>query len=85
MSETLPEQLVHNLPEESGLGPADKDELLKLYREMLLIRRVEELAAKAYTQRKISWILPPLHRPRIGRSWRSCRHKKRRLLAHCIP
>ena len=53
MSETLPEQLVHTLPEESGLGPADTDELLSLYREMLLIRRVEELAAKAYTQRKI--------------------------------
>ncbi len=41
------------LPQESGLPPLDADTLLKLYREMLLIRRVEELAAKAYTMRKI--------------------------------
>ena len=53
MPETLPEQLVHTLPEDSGLGDCDSDKLLHLYREMLLIRRVEELAAKAYTQRKI--------------------------------
>src|SRR5512134_2534553 len=30
-----------------------RDEMLAWYRQMLLIRRVEELAAKAYTQRKI--------------------------------
>jgi pyruvate dehydrogenase E1 component alpha subunit len=30
-----------------------REELTALYRQMLLIRRVEELAAKAYTQRKI--------------------------------
>jgi pyruvate dehydrogenase E1 component alpha subunit len=30
-----------------------KDQLLEWYRQMALIRRVEELAAKAYTQRKI--------------------------------
>lgn len=53
MPETLPEQLVHTLPEDSGLGDCDSDKLLHLYREMSLIRRVEELAAKAYTQRKI--------------------------------
>ena len=53
MPETLPEQLVHTLPEDSGLGACNGEELLHLYREMLLIRRVEELAAKAYTQRKI--------------------------------
>ena len=53
MPETLPEQLVHQLPEDSGLGPCTADQLLELYREMLKIRRVEELAAKAYTQRKI--------------------------------
>ena len=41
------------LPAESPLPPASTEELLALYREMLLIRRVEELAAKAYTQRKI--------------------------------
>jgi pyruvate dehydrogenase E1 component alpha subunit len=41
------------LPERSSLPPVGKDELLGLYRQMYLIRRVEELAAKAYTQRKI--------------------------------
>ncbi len=41
------------LPEKSSLPPVDTDGLLHLYREMLLIRRLEELAAKAYTQRKI--------------------------------
>lgn len=35
------------------LPPCTREELTHLYREMLLIRRVEELAAKAYTQRKI--------------------------------
>ncbi len=35
------------------LPPCTRDELLGLYRQMALIRRVEELAAKAYTQRKI--------------------------------
>ena len=33
--------------------PISKDQLLTWYRQMMLIRRVEELAAKAYTQRKI--------------------------------
>lgn len=41
------------LPEDSPLSPASTEELLAMYREMVLIRRVEELAAKAYTQRKI--------------------------------
>jgi pyruvate dehydrogenase E1 component alpha subunit len=41
------------LPEKSSLPPLDADGLLHLYREMYLIRRLEELAAKAYTQRKI--------------------------------
>ena len=41
------------LPAESGLPPVDAEELLRLHREMLIIRRVEELAAKAYTLRKI--------------------------------
>ncbi len=35
------------------LPPCSADELLRLYRGMLRIRRVEELAAKAYTQRRI--------------------------------
>jgi len=50
MSE-LPETLT--LPEKSSLPELDADGLLALYREMLLLRRVEELAAKAYTLRKI--------------------------------
>ena len=33
--------------------PITKEQLLDWYRQMLLIRRVEELAAKAYTMRKI--------------------------------
>ena len=35
-----------DLPKESGLPPLDADGLLHLYREMYIIRRVEELAAK---------------------------------------
>ena len=38
---------------ESGLPPLGADGLLGLYREMLMIRRLEEQAAKAYTLRKI--------------------------------
>ena len=41
------------LPEKSSLEPVNRETLSHLYREMLRIRRVEELAAKAYTQRKI--------------------------------
>lgn len=41
------------LPDKSGLPPLDAEGLLALYREMLLIRRLEEAAAKAYTLRKI--------------------------------
>ncbi|MBL8619628.1 MAG: pyruvate dehydrogenase (acetyl-transferring) E1 component subunit alpha [Deltaproteobacteria bacterium] len=41
------------LPTQSSLPPITRDELLRLYRQMVLIRRLEELAAKAYTQRKI--------------------------------
>ena len=50
MSENPPPPL---LPERSSLPALSRDELLALYRQMYLIRRVEELAAKAYTQRKI--------------------------------
>jgi len=42
-----------SLPPRSSLPAVDKDGLLDLYYKMLLIRRVEEMAAKAYTQRKI--------------------------------
>ncbi len=41
------------LPEKCSLDAVDAESLTHLYREMLLIRRVEEMAAKAYTQRKI--------------------------------
>jgi pyruvate dehydrogenase E1 component alpha subunit len=41
------------LPEKSSLDAVDAEHLTHLYREMLRIRRVEEMAAKAYTQRKI--------------------------------
>lgn len=41
------------LPAISPAAPCTRAELTHLFREMLLIRRVEELAAKAYTQRKI--------------------------------
>ena len=43
----------NGLAEKSSLQPLDAEGLSHLYREMLLIRRVEEMAAKAYTQRKI--------------------------------
>ncbi len=41
------------LPSRSSLPDLTGEELLGLYREMLLVRRFEEMAAKAYTQRKI--------------------------------
>ena len=40
-------------PDDLGAIPISKEQLLDWTRQMLLIRRVEELAAKAYTQRKI--------------------------------
>lgn len=40
-------------PGDPGSVAISRDDLLAWYRQMLLIRRVEELAAKAYTQRKI--------------------------------
>lgn len=48
---SAPEEMT--LPAKSSLPELDGAGLETLYREMLLIRRVEELAAKAYTQRKI--------------------------------
>ena len=55
----MSEGFAHNATEPHG-GPDGLDEievsteqLLAWYRQMLLIRRLEELAAKAYTQRKI--------------------------------
>jgi pyruvate dehydrogenase E1 component alpha subunit len=41
------------LPLQSNLPNLDVSGLKAIYRQMVLIRRVEELAAKAYTQRKI--------------------------------
>ena len=41
------------LPKESGLPKLDTVGLLGLYKQMAVIRRLEEQAAKAYTQRKI--------------------------------
>ena len=41
------------LPKESGLPKLDPVGLLGLYKQMAVIRRLEEQAAKAYTQRKI--------------------------------
>ena len=40
-------------PESLASIAVSKEHLLAWYEQMLLIRRVEELAAKAYTQRKI--------------------------------
>ncbi len=37
----------------AGAAPVQREQLTEWYRMMLLIRRVEELAAKAYTQKKI--------------------------------
>lgn len=48
-----PSSAALSLPESSGLPALDADGLLGLYREMQLIRRLEEQAAKAYTLRKI--------------------------------
>lgn len=42
-----------SLPGISPLPPLDRAGLAKLHADMLVIRRVEELAAKAYTERKI--------------------------------
>ncbi len=41
------------LPKDSGLPKLDTVGLLGLYKQMAVIRRLEEQAAKAYTQRKI--------------------------------
>ena len=41
------------LPAQSSLPPIGREELLQLYTEMLRIRRLEEVCARAYTQRKI--------------------------------
>jgi pyruvate dehydrogenase E1 component alpha subunit len=55
MGETLPtnpEENVGVVPDVSGVQ-IDRDNLLAWYRQMRMIRRVEELAAKAYQQKKI--------------------------------
>ncbi|MEQ1500733.1 MAG: pyruvate dehydrogenase (acetyl-transferring) E1 component subunit alpha [Myxococcota bacterium] len=57
MSEAIhanePDPAVGRPPLDLGEIAIPRDDLLAWYRQMLLIRRVEELAAKAYTQRKI--------------------------------
>ena len=45
------------LVESANAAAQDKDEAIRLYREMLRIRRFEENAARAYTQGKISGFL----------------------------
>ena len=49
---TNPEEDVGKVPDVSGVS-VDKGDLLSWYRQMRMIRRVEELAAKAYQQKKI--------------------------------
>ncbi len=49
----MPATTAEALPEQSGLAPLTPDDLLALYRDIVLIRRMEELAAKAYAQRLI--------------------------------
>ena len=46
----------HNASRKSAARPK-RDEVFRLYREMLRIRRFEEMAARAYTQGKISGFL----------------------------
>lgn len=46
-------------------APITKGELLELYKEMRLIRMVEQLAAKAYTLKKNLGLLSPVHWSRI--------------------
>lgn len=48
---------LHIDPVEEQPEPATRDELLPLYRQMLAIRRLEEAAAKAYSQGKIGGFL----------------------------
>lgn len=45
------------IEQDDAPDPVDKAELLPLYREMLAIRRMEEAAAKAYSQGKIGGFL----------------------------
>lgn len=49
----MPDPEALGLPPHDPLPPCTREELLGIWERMLLIRRVEELAAKAYTERKI--------------------------------
>lgn len=51
MSDNPPDSL--SLPNPSNLPAVTKAELLHLFEQMVQIRRVEEMAARAYTQKKI--------------------------------
>jgi len=54
MSEQVKEtQEIQVIPGPTNLPEITKEELLALYRELRLMRRIEELAAKAYSQKKI--------------------------------
>jgi pyruvate dehydrogenase E1 component alpha subunit len=53
MSDPAPQPTTEARPAEVDAIEITKAQLLGWYEQMLLIRRVEELAAKAYTQRKI--------------------------------
>ena len=50
---SAPTEVASGAPDGLDDLPITKDQLLDWYRQMMLIRRVEELAAKAYTMRKI--------------------------------
>ncbi len=54
---SVPDAIASSIPLEPSMAtddsPVSKEQLLDFYRQMYLIRRVEELAAKAYTLRKI--------------------------------
>jgi pyruvate dehydrogenase E1 component alpha subunit len=53
MADPAPNAATEGRPAEVDAIAVTKDQLLGWYEQMLAIRRVEELAAKAYTQRKI--------------------------------
>lgn len=49
----MPDEVVSTVPQADQPLQPTREQLTEWYRMMLLIRRVEELAAKAYTQKKI--------------------------------
>lgn len=53
MENENPAEEVPSLPTKSSLAAITKDELIQLYKDMRLIRKVEEFSAKAYSEKKI--------------------------------